>query len=47
MEGDRILQVNSEMVAQEFCSPVCSIMILDAEKQELAIKASAGMLLPR
>jgi signal transduction protein with GAF and PtsI domain len=37
---DRILQVISEMVAQAFDSPVCSIMILDEEKQELAIKAA-------
>jgi GAF domain-containing protein len=37
---DRILQVVSEMVAEAFDSPVCSIMILDEEKQELAIKAA-------
>jgi len=37
---DRILQVISEMVAEAFDSPVCSIMILDVEKQELAIKAA-------
>jgi len=37
---DRILQVISEMVAETFDSPVCSIMIVDEEKQELSIKAA-------
>jgi len=37
---DRILQVISEMVAEVFDSPVCSIMIVDEEKRELSIKAA-------
>jgi signal transduction protein with GAF and PtsI domain len=37
---DRILQVISEMVAETFDSPVCSIMIVDEDKQELAIRAA-------
>jgi GAF domain-containing protein len=37
---DRILQVISEMVAETFDSPVCSIMIVDEDKQELTIKAA-------
>ena len=37
---DRILQVISEMVAESFNSPVCSIMIVDEDKQELSIKAA-------
>jgi signal transduction protein with GAF and PtsI domain len=37
---DRILQVISEMVAESFDSPVCSIMIVDEDKQELTIKAA-------
>jgi GAF domain-containing protein len=37
---DRILQVISEMVAETFDSPVCSIMIVDNDKQELCIKAA-------
>jgi GAF domain-containing protein len=37
---DRILQVISEMVAETFDSPACSIMIVDEEKQELSIKAA-------
>ena len=37
---DRILQVISEMVAASFDSPVCSIMIVDENKQELSIKAA-------
>src|SRR5215471_3681871 len=37
---DRILQVISEMVAETFESPVCSIMIVDEDKQELSIKAA-------
>lgn len=37
---DRILQVISEMVAETFDSPVCSIMIVDEGKQELSIKAA-------
>jgi uroporphyrinogen-III synthase len=37
---DRILQVISEMVAETFDSPVCSIMIVDHDKQELSIKAA-------
>jgi GAF domain-containing protein len=37
---DRILQVISEMVAETFDSPVCSIMIVDTDKQELSIKAA-------
>jgi signal transduction protein with GAF and PtsI domain len=37
---DRILQVVSEMVAESFDSPVCSIMIVDEDKQELTIKAA-------
>ncbi|MBI2150259.1 MAG: GAF and ANTAR domain-containing protein [Acidobacteria bacterium] len=37
---DRILQVISEMVAETFDSPVCSIMIVDEYKQELSIKAA-------
>ena len=34
------LQVISEMVAEAFTSPVCSIMIVDEDKQELSIKAA-------
>src|SRR5947199_4078171 len=37
---DRILQVISEMVAETFDSPVCSIMIVDEDKQVLSIKAA-------
>jgi signal transduction protein with GAF and PtsI domain len=37
---DRILQVISEMVAESFDSPVCSIMIVDEDKQELSIRAA-------
>jgi len=37
---DRILQVISEMVAETFDSPVCSIMIVDESTQELSIKAA-------
>jgi hypothetical protein len=37
---DRILQVISEMVAQTFDSPLCSIMILDESRQQLTIKAA-------
>ena len=37
---DRILQVISEMVAETFDSPACSIMIVDEDKQELSIKAA-------
>lgn len=36
---DRILQAISEMVAQTFDSPLCSIMIVDEDKKELVIKA--------
>jgi GAF domain-containing protein len=37
---DRILQAISEMVAETFDSPLCSIMIVDQSKQELCIKAA-------
>ena len=37
---DRILQVISEMVAETFDSPVCSIMIVDEDKRELSIRAA-------
>lgn len=37
---DRILQVISEMVAETFDSPVCSIMIVDEDRRELSIKAA-------
>ena len=37
---DRILQVISEMVAEAFASPVCSIMIVDEDRQELTIKGA-------
>jgi len=37
---DRILQVISEMVAETFDAPVCSIMIVDEDKQELSIRAA-------
>jgi GAF domain-containing protein len=37
---DRILQAISEMVAQTFGSPLCSIMIVDEDKRELSIKAA-------
>jgi GAF domain-containing protein len=37
---DRILQVISEMVAETFDSPACSIMIVDEDKQELSIRAA-------
>jgi GAF domain-containing protein len=36
---DRILQAISEMVAGTFDSPLCSIMIVDEDRQELVIKA--------
>jgi signal transduction protein with GAF and PtsI domain len=37
---DRILQAISEMVAQTFASPLCSIMMVDEHRQELTIKAA-------
>src|SRR5262245_58439981 len=37
---DRILQAISEMVAQTFGSPLCSIMMVDETRQELTIKAA-------
>ena len=37
---DRILQTISEMVAQTFDSPLCSIMIFDESRQELTIKSA-------
>jgi GAF domain-containing protein len=37
---DRMLQVISEMVAETFDAPVCSIMIVDENKQELTICAA-------
>jgi len=37
---DRILQAISEMVAQTFGSPLCSIMMVDEHRQELTIKAA-------
>jgi GAF domain-containing protein len=37
---DRILQVVSEMVAETFDSPVCSIMIVDEDRKELSIRAA-------
>jgi GAF domain-containing protein len=37
---DRILQTISEMLAQTFDSPLCSIMLLDESRQELTIKAA-------
>ena len=37
---DRILQAIAEMVAETFDSPLCSIMIVDENKQELCIKAA-------
>jgi signal transduction protein with GAF and PtsI domain len=37
---DRILQIISEMMAETFDSPVCSIMIVDEDRQELSIKAA-------
>ena len=37
---DRILQVISEMVAETFDAPVCSIMIVDEDKRELSIRAA-------
>jgi GAF domain-containing protein len=37
---DRILQVVSEMVAEAFDSPACSIMIVDEDKKELSIRAA-------
>lgn len=37
---DRILQPISEMVAQTFDSPVCSIMLVDEERRELVIRAA-------
>lgn len=37
---DRILQTISEMVAQTFDSPLCSIMIVDETRQELTIKSA-------
>src|SRR5688572_17528297 len=37
---DRILQAISEMVATTFESPVCSIMIVDEDKQELSVKVA-------
>jgi GAF domain-containing protein len=38
---DRILQVISEVVADSFASPLCSIMIVDQERQELVTKAAS------
>src|SRR4030095_8723757 len=37
---DRILQTISEMVAETFDSPLCSIMIVDEDRQELTVKAA-------
>ena len=37
---ERILQAISEMVAETFDSPVCSIMLVDDEKRELVINAA-------
>jgi uroporphyrinogen-III synthase len=37
---DRILQTISEMVAQTFDAPLCSIMVLDETRQELTLKAA-------
>jgi GAF domain-containing protein len=37
---DRILQAISEMVADTYGSPLCSIMIVDEDRQELTIKAA-------
>jgi GAF domain-containing protein len=37
---DRILQVISEMVAEAFDAPVCSIMIVDEHRQELSVRAA-------
>jgi GAF domain-containing protein len=37
---DHILQAVSELVAKSFESPLCSIMLVDEDKQELAIKAA-------
>jgi signal transduction protein with GAF and PtsI domain len=37
---DRILQTISEMVAQTFDSPLCSIMMVDEDRRELSIKAA-------
>jgi signal transduction protein with GAF and PtsI domain len=37
---DRILQPISEMVAETFDSPVCSIMLVDEERRELVIRAA-------
>jgi GAF domain-containing protein len=37
---DRILQAISEMVAQTFGSPLCSIMMVDENRQELTVKAA-------
>lgn len=36
---DRMLQTISEMVAETFDSPLCSIMIVDEDRQELTVKA--------
>ena len=37
---DRILQTIAEMVAETLDSPVCSIMLVDEERQELVISAA-------
>jgi GAF domain-containing protein len=37
---DRILQPISEMVAETFDAPVCSIMVVDEERRELVIRAA-------
>ena len=37
---DRILQTISEMVAQTFDSPLCSIMMVDEDRKELTVKAA-------
>jgi GAF domain-containing protein len=37
---DRILQAISEMLAETFDSPVCSIMLVDEDRQELVISAA-------
>lgn len=37
---DRILQAVSEMIAETFDSPVCSILVVDEEKRELMVSAA-------
>ena len=39
---ERILQTIAEMVADKLDSPVCSVMLVDQERQELNIRSTAS-----